>query len=199
MQISVSGKQIDVGDALRGHIEDRLAEVVEKYFDHAIDGNVVISRNAHNLRSDISVHVGRGILVQGHAESENAYTAFDLAADRIAKRLRRHKRRLRDHRSSHADPLPQPTPAQQYILADTVDEDDDSTAAGGQPVVIAEMTTGIDTLTVGEAVMRMDLADQATLLFVNAAHGGLNVVYRRPDGNIGWIDPQGNPTGQGNG
>ncbi len=202
MQISVTGRQIDVGDALRGRVETNLADSVVKYFDHAIEGNVVFSREAQGVRVDISVHVGRGIMVQGHSQAENAHTAFDSALDRIAKRLRRHKRRLRDHHRDHkkirTDDALQ---AQQYILSsegeaeDEAVDNEESTIDGGEPgpVVIAEMTTRIDSLTVGEAVMRMDLADQPALIFRNSGHGGLNVIYRRTDGNIGWIDPEGNP------
>jgi len=202
MQISVTGRQIDVGDALRGRVETNLAGSVVKYFDHAIEGNVVFSREAQGVRVDISVHVGRGIMVQGHGQAENAYTAFDGALDRIAKRLRRHKRRLRDHHRDHKTSLADDAlQAQQYILSgegeaeDEVVDDEESPIDGGEPgpVVIAEMTTRIDSLTVGEAVMRMDLADQPALIFRNSGHGGLNVIYRRTDGNIGWIDPEGNP------
>ncbi len=204
MQISVTGHQIDVGDALRGRVEVSLADSVVKYFDHAIEASVVFSREAQGVRVDISVHVGRGIMVQGHGRAENAHTAFDSALDRIAKRLRRHKRRLRDHhRDQKASLADDALQAQQYILSgegedeaedeavDTEDPPIDGAEPG--PVIIAEMTTRIDSLTVGEAVMRMDLADQPALIFRNSGHGGLNVIYRRTDGNIGWIDPEGNP------
>ncbi len=202
MQISVTGRQIDVGDALRRRVETNLADSVVKYFDHAIEGNVVFSREAQGVRVDISVHVGRGIMVQGHGRAENAHTAFDGALDRIAKRLRRHKRRLRDHHRDHKTSLADDAlQAQQYILSgegeaedEAVDNEDPPIDSGEpSPVVIAEMTTRIDSLTVGEAVMRMDLADQPALIFRNSGHGGLNVIYRRTDGNIGWIDPEGNP------
>ena len=205
MQISVTGHQIDVGDALRGRVEVTMADSVVKYFDHAIEANVVFSREAQGVRVDISVHVGRGIMVQGHGQAENAHTAFDSALDRIAKRLRRHKRRLRGHHRNHkANVLDDAVQAQQYILSgegepeaedEAIDiEEPPIDGAEPGPVVIAEMTTRIDSLTVGEAVMRMDLADQPALIFHNSAHGGLNVIYRRTDGNIGWIDPEGNPS-----
>ena len=200
MQISVTGRQLDIGDALRRRVEVNLAESVIKYFDHAIEGNIVFSREAQGIRADISVHVGRNIIVQGHGQADNAHTAFDSALERIAKRLRRHKRRIRDHHRDKKASLAEDTlQAQQYILSgegeddggDNADRPDDGGEAG--PVVIAEMTTQIDSLTVGEAVMRLDLADQPALIFRNSAHGGLNVIYRRTDGNIGWIDPEGNP------
>ena len=200
MQISVTGRQIDVGDALRQRVEVNLADSVVKYFDHAIEGNIVFSREAKGIRADISVHVGRGIVVQGHGQAENAHAAFDGALDRIAKRLRRHKRRIRDHHRDQKASLAEDTlRAQQYILSaeDEAEFDDgDDPATGGEdarPIVIAEMTTEIESLTVGAAVMRMDLADLPALMFRNSAHGGLNVVYRRTDGHIGWIDPEGNP------
>ena len=191
---------------MRRRVEANLADSVVKYFNHAIEGNIVFSREAQVIRADISVHVGRGIMVQGHGEADNAHSAFDAALERIAKRLRRHKRRLRDHHRDQKPDLSADTvPAQQYILSGEGDGDDDNDdlvegadggaaeAADAGPVVIAEMTTEIVSLTVGEAVMRMDLADQPALMFRNSAHGGLNVVYRRTDGNIGWIDPAGNP------
>ena len=194
MQVTVTGKQMDIGDALHGYVDANLAESVSKYFDNAIEGSVVFSRGAkgRQVRADLSVHVGRNILLQGHAETEDAYTAFDAALDRIAKRMRRYKRRLRDHRkAAEATAAMQ---ARQYVLAAGDEDEEEAVTADGQPVVIAEMTTPIETMTVGEAVMRMDLANAPTLMFRNSAHGGLNVVYRRSDGNVGWIDPTGNPT-----
>jgi len=201
MQITVTGKQIDVGEALRQHAEERLGEVVAKYFDHGIDANVVLSRVAHLFRADLSVHVGRNILVQSHGEAETAYPAFDVACDRIAKRLRRYKRRLRDHNqrerragaeAAGAQPVPQAT---QYVLAPPSDEADDL-PEGDAPIIIAENAAPVETLTVGEAVMRMDLADLPALVFRSSVHGGVNVVYRRNDGNIGWVDPDGSAAGK---
>lgn len=192
MKVTVTGKQLNIGEELRDHMQHRLADAVSKYFDHALDASVVLSREAYRLRADISVHVGRGILVQGHGDGDNPYSAFDAASERIAKQLRRYKRRLRDHhRKSRTVETEDRLVALQYVLAA---EEEAETGAGenesDQPVVIAETTTEIDTLTVGEAVMRMELADQGALMFRNSAHGGLNVVYRRPDGNLGWIDPR---------
>ncbi len=186
MQVSITGKQLDVGDALRTHIEDNLSAAVEKYFENSLEAHVVLSREAHRFTAQVSVHVGRGISVQGHGDGPDAHEAFDIALDRVAKRLRRHKRRLRDH---HRDRTPPEfLPAQQYILAPEEGEEEVE-AAEDSPVVIAEMEVRIETLTVGEAVMRLDLADQNALMFRNKAHGGLNMVYRRNDGNIGWVDP----------
>jgi ribosomal subunit interface protein len=189
MQLTVRGKQIDVGDALRAHVGESLENVVGKYFGRPIEATVVLSREAHLYRAQISVHVGRGILLQSEAEADAPYPAFDAAAEHVAKRLRRYKRRLRDHHRKDAEA----EPAQQYVLApeaeDFVEGED---GAHYEPVVVAEMATQIPTLSVGEAVMRLDLSDAAALMFRNRAHGGLNMIYRRGDGNIGWVDPRGN-------
>jgi ribosomal subunit interface protein len=190
MQLSVTGKQIDVGQALRSHVGAGLEAAVGKYFDNAIEANVVFSRTAHNYQADIKVHVGRGILIQGQGTADDPYLAFNAASEHIAKRLRRHKRRLRDHH--RAERASETLSALQYVLAPETDEDEAAAASGGgEPVVVAEMTTEIPLLTVSEAVMRMDLEDAPALLFRNSAHGGLNMVYRRTDGNVGWVDPQG--------
>ena len=195
MQVTVTGKQMDVGEALRSYVDTNLAESVAKYFDHAIDASVVFSRGAkrRQVRADLSVHVGRNILLQGHAETPDPYAAFDTALDHIAKRMRRYKQRLRDHRRSAESESEMQ--AQQYVLAGGGGEEEEAVTADGQPVVIAEMTTAIETMTVADAIMRLDLANLPALMFQNSAHGGLNVVYRRNDGNVGWIDPQGNPPG----
>ena len=188
MQLTVKGKQIDVGDALRAHVADALGVIFDKYFGDPIEAAVQFSREAHLIKVHISVHVGRGILLQSEAGADAPYPAFDMAADLIAKRMRRYKRRLRDH---HRYATPETLPAQQYILADKTD-DEAGNDGEGQPVIVAEMAEPIHTLSVSEAVMRMDLANVNALLFRNSGHGGLNMVYRRNDGNIGWVDPSGN-------
>ncbi|MGF1593232.1 MAG: ribosome hibernation-promoting factor, HPF/YfiA family [Kiloniellaceae bacterium] len=194
MQLSVKGKQLDVGDALRTHVDESLSRILDKYFGDALEVAVTLSREAHLYRAVISAHVGRGIQLEAQGEANEPYPAFDGAADRLSKRLRRYKRRLRDHNNKAANAAP--LPAQQYILAGEGPEDtDDEGDADGQPAVVAEMTTEIPTLTVSEAVMHMDLANLPAMMFRNSAHGGLNMIYRRSDGNIGWIDPRGNRGG----
>lgn len=191
MQLSVKGKQLDVGDALRTHVDESLSRILDKYFGDALEVAVTLSRQAHLYRAVISAHVGRGIQLEAQGEANEPYPAFDAAADRMSKRLRRYKRRLRDHNSKAAEAAP--LPAQQYILAgEGPEESEDESNADGQPAVVAEMTTEIPTLTVSEAVMRMDLANLPAMMFRNSAHGGLNMIYQRSDGNIGWIDPRGN-------
>jgi len=188
MQLTVRGKQIDVGDALRTHVSDALNSTTAKYFNNAIEANVVFSRNAHLIRSDLSVHVGRNILLQSNAEAESPYHAFDAAADKLAKRLRRYKRRLRDHH--RADGQQPALPAKSYIL-EAESEELLNGEEPSQPIVIADVSTSIESLTVLQAVMRLDLGDLPALMFRNQAHGRLNMVFRRPDGNIGWVDPKG--------
>ena len=191
MQLSVQGRQIDVSDAFRNHVEDALGIIFNKYFGDAIEASVTLSREAHLLKAVVTAHVGRNIQLTAQGEADAPYTAFDMAADRLSKRLRRHKRRLRDHHKAESGL--ESIPAQQYILARVpADTEEEAPAADGQPAVVAEMTTEVPTLTVGEAVMRMDLAELPAMMFRNKAHGGLNMIYRRPDGNIGWVDPRGN-------
>lgn len=202
MQLTVSGKQIDVGDALRRHIEASLSSILGKYFGTAIEAHIVASKEAHLSRAEVSVRIGRGIVVNAHAAAPELYAAFDAAAERVAKQLRRYKRRLRDHHAKVREPPAAGERAMAYVLApmteepegeETAGEEAASEAAGGGPAVIAEMSTELPSLTVGEAAMRMDLADAPVLLFRNRSHGELNLVYRRADGNIGWIDPELDP------
>ncbi len=191
MQLSVKGKQLNVGDALRSHVSDSLSRILGKYFGDAIEVGVTVSRDGHLYRTVIAVHIGRGIQIQAQGDADEPYPAFDTAAAHLAKRLRRYKSRLRDHhkRSSRSA---ETLLAQQYILAGDDDSESAEDVSQGQPAVVAEMTTEIPSLTVSEAVMRMDLADQPALMFRNSSHSGLNMIYRRADGNIGWIDPRGN-------
>lgn len=195
MQLSIQGRQIDVGDAFRQHVEGSLSSIFDKYFGDPIEANVTLSRVAHLYHAGVSVHIGRGMQLQASGEADEVYPAYDMAAERLSKRLRRYKRRLRDHHKAMQDA--EVMEAQQYVLAAQPDSeveetDEEATAADETPMVIAEMAAEIPSLTVSEAVMRLDLAESPALLFRNRAHGGLNMLYRREDGNIGWVDPKGN-------
>jgi len=202
MQLTVTGKQVDVGEALRGHVESTLESVLGKYFGTAIEAHAVFAREAHLIAVELSLRVGRGMVVNSRGAATDYYVAFDSAAERLAKQLRRYKRRLRDYHGKARPAGERPEMARSFVLApieDVEEEFDEAADAGGEietaadggiaPVVIAEMSTELPHLTVGEAVMRMDLADSSVLLFRNRSHGELNIVYRRGDGNIGWIDP----------
>jgi ribosomal subunit interface protein len=191
MQITVAGKQVELSDALRTRVSNSMDIIAAKYFDHALEAHVTFSRARSFFTCDINVHAGRGLQLRGEGEAVDANTAFDDAAEHIAKRLRRYRRRVNDH---HRDmgTREEPEAARQYILRDddaAIDGAEGRTPDEAFATVVAETQTEIAILSVGEAVMRMDLADQAVMMFRNSANGVLNVVYRRGDGHIGWIDP----------
>ena len=188
MLLSVTGKQTDTGVVLRQHVEATLGAILGKYFKTAIEAHVVFSKEAHLNQAEVSIHIGRGIVVNASGSAADNYGAFDAAAGRIAKQMRRYKRRLRDHHAQAREALEVGERARDYVLAPLAEEEGEE-----GPAVVAEMRTDLPNLTVSEAVMRMDLADAPVLLFRNRAHGELNIVYRRPDGNIGWIDPELDP------
>ena len=197
MNLTVNGKGIDVGEALRTYVAEGLDRMFEKYFSNPIEATVTFSKQGYRFHVTISVHVGRCILMQAEDDAGDAYAAFDITAETIAKRLRRHKRRLRDHHRAETDSYA----AKQFVLAGDVGEEaadgGDSEgvdhANGHAALIVAELEADIPTLTVGEAVMRLDLAETQAMLFHNRAHGGLNMVYRRNDGKIGWVDPATQP------
>lgn len=193
MQLTVQGKQIDVGDALREHVTGKLEEINSKYFNHATDATVTFSKEGHGrglIKVSIHIRVGKNIMVIADNAEADSYASFDGAAEKVAKQLRRYKKKLRDHHDRTAALTEVDTlKARDYTIAESADEDD-AVPEGDDPVVVAEMTTDIQTMSVSDAVMRMDLCGQPALLFRNAKHKGLNMVYRRPDGNIGWIDPE---------
>jgi len=188
MDIQVNGRQFDVGASLTSHVKDRLAERVQKHFENAVESTVTFSREGHLVHTDCSVHAGHAILMQSHGSAEDPYASFDQSLERIEKRLRRYKSRLVDHHRAAKEELVSRL-ADSYVIAGE-DDDSEEEPTELQPVIVAETKTDIPTVTVGGAVMRMDLAASPVFVFHNSAHGGLNVVYRRTDGNIGWIDPQ---------
>jgi ribosomal subunit interface protein len=193
MQITVSGKQVDLSDALRTRVQRQLDAIAGKYFDHALEAQVTFSRARSFFTCDINMHAGRGLLLRGEGEAADAHGAFDDAAEHIAKRLRRYRRRVNEHARDSAQRT-RPEAARQYILRQE-DESAGPEVVDGRSVtyatVVAEAPAEIALLSVGDAVMHMDLADQQVLMFRNSASGELNVVYRRSDGHIGWIDPSG--------
>jgi ribosomal subunit interface protein len=199
MQLSVTGRHIDIGDALRQHMADSLGGIFQKYVGDAQDVDVILSRDGAFYHARINAHIGRGVKLVAEHRADKPYGAFDGAAAHLSKRVRRYKRRLRDHHADEAPALDM-VAARQYVLSgepeSTEDESEDTgEAAASEPAVIAEMAHEIPSLTVSEAVMRLDLAALPAMMFRNAAHGGFNMVYRRADGHIGWIDPEGNNAG----
>jgi len=195
MQLKVSGKQVDLSDALRVHVSRNMDNITNKYFDHALEANVTFSKARSFFTCDINLHAGRGVTVRGEGEAADAHAAFDDAAEHIAKRLRRYRQRVNDH-ARNVTPRSKPESGRQYILRDedtpsNGEASDHPETDGLSATIIAESETAIETLSVRDAVMHMDLALQQMLMFRNTKNGQLNVVYRRSDGHIGWINPEG--------
>ncbi len=187
MEINVSGKQVELGDALQAHIDNRLHEGVKKYLDKVNQVYVVVSKEGHQFRADIHANIGthEHIAINGRGQNDDVYAAFDEACEKIEKQLRRYKRRLKDH---HAKETVDRLPARDYVIS--IDDSKEDEPSDDAPLIIAENAMHIETLTVSEAVMRMDLADIPAYMFYNAKNGRVNMVYRRPDGNISWVDPE---------
>ena len=189
MQITVSGKQVELSDALRTRVAESLARITGKYFDHALEAQVVFGRARSFFTCDINMHAGRGISLRAEGEAADANAAFDDAAEHVAKRLRRYRRRVNDHARDLANRA-SPESGRQYVLRpEEPAADEETLVTESFATVVAEKVTEISQLSVSEAVMRMDLADQPVLMFRNSASAELNVIYRRSDGNIGWIEP----------
>ena len=187
MRYQITGKQIDIGSALQGHVKNVLGIVVEKYAERPTGAVVIFSKNAHEFVCEATVHLSTGLTAQAKAHDNEIYAAFDKCNDKLEKQLRRYKRRLKDHHKTREQPI-ELSDAATYILAAPEDLDG-SEPESLQPMIIAEMEAKIPSISVGEAVMHMELAGAPVLVFRNEGNKGINVVYRRDDGNIGWIDP----------
>lgn len=185
MQLFITGRQIDIGDALRNHARGRLSSIAGRFLDATVDGSVNFIREGTGYRTDCTVHLRSGLYLHTHGKSPDIYASFDQAAERLEKRLSRHKSRIRDHHTGGREQLPS-SPARDVVFAAA---DDAAEAPATDPAVVAETTMQIRTLTVGEAVLQLDLAESPVVVFRNAGHGQVNVVYRRADGHIGWVDP----------
>ena len=188
MQILITGKNIDVGDALRRHVTDRFETELKKYFDGVVRVNVTIEKHRSGFKTECSLHLSTGLTLQARGHGADAYGCFDAASAHLEKRLRRYTRRLKNHHQSRKTPV-QKTPAASYVIAPDDEAGESAAPDGLNPVVIAEDTRSIAALSVGEAVMELDISDLPFVLFRNEKSGGLNVVYRREDGHIGWVDP----------
>ena len=188
MRYHISGKQIDIGEALTTHVKSELGELVEKYAQRPTEASVVFSRMAHEFVCEAEIHLSTGLTAQARGHATEIYPAFESCREKMDKQMRRYKRRLRNHRLDRPEPV-EFGEGSSYILAPS-EEVEDAEATSLQPIVIAEMEAKIPSITVGEAVMQLELAGHKLLVFRNEGHGGVNVVYRREDGNIGWIDPR---------
>jgi ribosomal subunit interface protein len=192
MSFRVSGKNIDVGEALRSRINERIADATAKYFDGGFSGHVTVGKEGFGFRTECVIHLDSGIVLEAQAMAADAYASADQVAVRIEKRLRRYKRRLKNHQAVAPDglpPEPRPIQALSYIIAAPEHDNDDDGMTGFDPVIIAESTTALKRLSVSDAVMELDLTGAAVVVFRHAGHGRVNLVYRRGDGHIGWIDP----------
>jgi ribosomal subunit interface protein len=187
MQYQISGKQIDIGEALQTHVRAELDEVVGKYAERPTDAQVVFSKSGAEFVCEAVIHLSTGLTAQAKGHAHEIYAAFESSREKLEKQLRRYKRRLKDHHRERAQPV-ETFGGSSYILAAS-DEVEENEPESLQPIIIAEMETKIPSLSVGEAVMQMELAGAPLLVFRNDRHDGVNVVYRRDDGNIGWIDP----------
>ena len=185
MTIQVTGKNLDVGEALRSYVQERVVHTVEKFVGREPKGHVRIEKEHGEFRTNCTIHLWQGMSLEAHGVAADAYQSADLAFERLEKRVRRYKRRLKRHGGGEA--ARKQTPATDYVIQAASEghkeRDEDN------PVIIAEAETPVHEMAVSDAVMQMDLSDRAFVVFRNARHGEINVVYRRDDGNIGWIDP----------
>jgi ribosomal subunit interface protein len=195
MTIKVTSKNVDLGESLRTYAEDRILAAVDKYSHRPATGHVSVEKASRGGFSTLcAIYLDSGIDLQANGEAADAYASVDAAIERLEKRLRRYKRRLKNHHHHGASPAAGDSGMGVDYVIRTGDEDDEG--AGPErdedgPVIVAELPARVRQMSVSDAVMQMDLADQTFLVFRNANHGGVNVVYRRADGNIGWIDPSG--------
>ncbi len=189
MQYQISGKQIDIGSALQTHVETELSGILDKYAGRPTDAHVIFSKTGSEYKCEAIVHLSTGLTAQATDHAHEIYAAFDGCADKMDKQLRRYKRRLKDHHKEREHPV-ELSDAGSYILASTSDESNEAESDTTAPIIVAEMETKIQALSVGEAVMQMELAAKPALVFRNEKNNEINVVYRRDDGNIGWVDPR---------
>lgn len=187
MDINVSGRKINVGEALTTHIEGRLESIADKYFNRSIDADVTLNKEGHLYRVDVSLHPDSGIKLQSRGEADDPYAGFEEAADRVEKQLRRYKRRITNHKHSPGRDVAGELAG--YAVIQPEDGEELTEQPPEDHLIIAESRTTIPTVSVSDAVMLMDLADARCFMFRNVKGEGLEVVYKRDDGNIGWISP----------
>ena len=186
MTIQIAGRHLDVGDALRERISDGLEAAVTKYFDRSFDGNVTVEKRGHEIVTECNVHLPSGIVLQSTGAASDPYASLEDSLEKMEKRVRRYHRRLKDHHKR--SPLPS-EPANAFIIKGSDEEAPED--KGEAPLIVAESASDVKTMSVSEAVMQLELSDTPAVLFRNVKHSGLNMVYRRKDGNIGWVDPAG--------
>ncbi len=188
MTLRVSGKNIDIGEALRSQVEARVASVVSTYFDGGHAGHVTVAKEGTGFRTECVLHLASGITLEASGTAHDAYQSFDQTAERIEKRLRRYKRRLKDRQAANGAANGAPQDMSAYVLEPPGDEEDEG-ASDFHPVIVAETTKPLHVMSVSDAVIELDLTGAPVVVFRHAGSGRLNVVYRRHDGTIGWVDP----------
>ena len=194
MTLRISGKSISVGETLRGRVSDRTDEVLRKYFDGNYSGHITLSKDGFSFRTDCSLHLDSGITLEAESSAGDAYASADQALLMIEKRLRRYKSRLKDRsarkthvaNAAYAEMEAPVLDAPSYVIEAPAHEDENATY---NPVIIAETSKSLKRLSVSEAVMELDLTGANCLVFQHGSSGRINVIYRRPDGNVGWVDP----------
>ncbi|AJY47369.1 ribosome hibernation-promoting factor, HPF/YfiA family [Martelella endophytica] len=186
MSVRVSGKQMEVGESFREKIEDQIEEAVTKYFDGGYSSQVTVEKAGSGFEADCKVHLDSGAVLHATGKAHDPQAAFEAAFERIAKRLRRYKRKLKDHNHHDHNDL-----EVAYSVMDLPPEGEDEIPEDYAPAIIAESKTEVRTMAVATAVMALDMTDKPLMLFRNPDNKTLNIVYRRPDGNIGWIDTAG--------
>lgn len=192
MAIQVTGKNIDLGTALRNYVTEKIEKILEKYDSRGVSAHIFIEKKHGLFHTTSTVHLASGLSLQSTGEASEAHPSVDEAVNHLEKRLRRYKRRLRDHHQAvSARTDEELLRAMDYVIRHSQEEEEQPDGEDLAPVIVAEAQTAIHELSVSDAVMAMDLADRAFFIFKNASHGRLNVVYRRDDGHIGWIDPGG--------
>jgi ribosomal subunit interface protein len=185
MSVRVSGKHMEIGDAFRTRIEDRMVDAVRKYFDGGYSSQVTVEKSGSRFTADCKVHLDTGVALQATGQAQEPHAAFEASSERIEKRLRRYKRRLKDH---HGNNNGNGSNEIAYRVMDSVPDDEEEIPEDYAPVIVAETSKMLRTMSVASAVMALDLTDEPVMVFRNAGNDELNVVYRRTDGNIGWID-----------
>jgi ribosome hibernation promoting factor len=186
MDVQISGKGIDLGQALQTHVAEKMEAGVHKYFDRPADAHVVFTRDGPMIKCEANVHLASGVYLETEGDAGDAYGAFDEAMEKLEKRVRRYKRRLKNHHT-HGKDIARAEAAHAYVLQ-SLPENEEASGAEDAPIIIAEDSTQLRFLSVSDAVMQLELTENPVLVFKNAAHGNTSVVYRRNDGNIGWID-----------
>lgn len=189
MDIRVSGHQMETGAALQEHVTERLGGIVDKYFDRAISSHVTFGKApAGAFSCDIVTHVMQGLILKAQGQAHDAHQALDAAAEKIDKQLRRYKRRIKDRHEQAAHAAREEEAA--YVIFAPADDEEEEVVSSDSPPIIAETSTDIPEASVADAVMMLDLRDTSALLFKNAGTGRHNMVYRRSDGSIGWVEPK---------